>query len=806
MNNYNKKNNRILVVDDQLKNIQVVGKILRDQGFMVSVAQSGKDALEIVKMTLPDLILLDIIMPDMDGFETCEHLKREEHSKDVPVIFLSALSETKDKVKGFKVGAVDFVSKPIETEELLSRIDLHLTVKSLKDNLEKQVQIQTKELLSTNEALRRREEEYKSVMKAVPDPIIVFDLKGRAVYLNPAFTRVFGWNLEEMVDRNDHFVVESEKGKTKDAIETIFRDGYISGFESQRYSKNGDLLDVSISGAAQKDDTGKVIGIVVNLRDITEWKKTREKIVQSEKRYRLLADNATDNIWILQLDTLSFTYSSPSVERILGYSSAEIMSLDLKDFIREESLKSVYNMISYELEMEKNSNIDPNRHNVIELEMIKKNGSKIWTEVTASFLRDSDGKPVRVLGITRDITERKQLERQLQQSQKMEAIGTLAGGIAHDFNNILSAVFGFAELVKMKLKGDEKIKSNVDQILAAGVRARDLVKHILTFSRQTDVKKGLLKITPLMKESLKFIQATVPKNIEIREQFKLSENKVMADPSQIQQIAMNLFTNAAQSMKKDGGVLDVALEEVLIKPDQVYHGANLKPGRYIQLTVKDTGHGIKPENMERIFEPFFTTKSRGEGTGLGLSTVYGIVNNMGGVITVESEPDVGTTFKVFFPEHRGETSKTGFSTNSDLIKGKGRILVVDDEEPIVNWCRQFLIALGYEVVGNTSSKVALNLFKEDPDYFDLVLTDMAMPEMSGTELSKQLIALRPDIPIVLCTGFTKELSPEQLKEHGIISVIMKPMVASEFAESINNALKGIVIRDIDPLGSPDSHI
>jgi PAS domain S-box-containing protein len=796
MNNYNKKNNRILVVDDLLKNIQVVGKILRDQGFLVSVAQSGKDALTIVKKNLPDLILLDIMMPEMDGFETCKHLKSDEHSKNIPVIFLSALSETKDKVKGFKIGAVDYVTKPIETEELLSRIDLHLTVKSLKENLEKQVQIQTQELVTINEALSKREEEYRSVMKAVPDPIIVFDLQGRAVYLNPAFTRVFGWTMEEMVDRGFHFVVEGEKDKTRKAIDTIFRDGYLSGFESRRYSKNGDILDVSMSGAAHKDDNGDVIGIVVNLRDITEWKKTQEIIVQSEKRYRLLADNATDNIWILQLSSLKFSYSSPSVERIMGYSSDKMLSLELKEFITEESLKDVYSMISLELERDNTNDFDPNRHNVIELEMIKKDGSKIWTEVTASFLRDSEGKPDRVLGITRDITERIQLERQLQQSQKMEAIGTLAGGIAHDFNNILSSVFGFAELVKMKLKGDEKIKKNVDQILAAGIRARDLVRHILTFSRQTDVKKSLIKIDPLIKESLNFIRATVPKNIEIRQRFELSEKKVLADSSQIQQIAMNLFTNAAQSMKKDGGVLDVIMERVKIKSGEGNQRVDLKPGRYLQLTVKDSGCGIKKKDMVRIFEPFFTTKPRGEGTGLGLSTVYGIINNMGGVITLDSEQEVGTTFKVFFPEHHGESDNENNLPSSLLTKGKGRILLVDDEEPIVNWCRQFLIALGYEVVGMTSSKEALNLFKEDPDGFDLVLTDRAMPEINGLELSKKLIAIRSDIPIVLCTGFNEELTPEKLKKSGILSLIMKPMVATEFAESINNALKGIVIRDI----------
>ncbi|MCP4161740.1 MAG: response regulator [Deltaproteobacteria bacterium] len=792
MKNYNKHNSRILVVDDTLKNIQVVGKILREQGFKVSVAQSGKNALEIVRKTPPDLILLDIIMPEMDGFETCKRLKEDEANRTIPVIFLSALAETKNKVKGFKIGAVDYVTKPIEAEELLSRIDLHLTVKNLQENLEKQVDTQTRELLTTNEALRKREDDYRSVMKAVPDPIIVYNMDMCAMYLNPAFTRVFGWSLEEMVDIREHFVVDGEWEKTRDAIDTVFRDGYISGFETGRHTKKGEILDVSISGAAHKNSSGEVIGMVVNLRDITKLKQTRETIIQSEKRYRLLADNATDNIWILQLANLKLSYSSPSVERILGYSAEEMLSIELENVIKEESLQKIYDMIALELVREKKEGFHHNRHNILELKQIRKDGSEIWTEVTASFLRDKNNKPDRVLGITRDITERKQLETQLQKSQKMEAIGTLAGGIAHDFNNILSSVFGFAELVKLKLNGDDKIKRNVDQILAAGIRARDLVRHILTFSRQADVEKSIIKISPLIKESLNFIRATVPKNIEIRQYFDAAESKVLADSSQVQQIVMNLFTNATQSMKKRGGVLDVSLKEVEIMGDEA---EKLKQGKYVKLAVTDNGCGIDKKDMEKIFEPFFTTKPRGEGTGLGLSTVYGIINNMGGTISVNSEPETGTTFTVFFPEHHG-SAKDIYLPNSILIKGKGKILLVDDEEPIVNWCRQLLIALGYDVVGKTSSKEALNIFKKNSKLFDLVITDMAMSEMTGIELSMKLIDIRSDIPIILCTGFNEELTPEVLKKSGVLSVIMKPMVASEFAEAINNALKGIVVRDI----------
>ncbi len=287
MNTYSKKNTRILVVDDVLKNIQVIGKILREQGFLISVAQSGKTALEIIKKDSPDLILLDIIMPQMNGFETCRRLKEDEVLKNIPVIFLSALSETKDKVKGFKIGAVDYITKPIETAELLARIDLHLTLKSLQENLEQQVHIRTQELLRINEALKKRDEDYRSVMKAVPDPIIVYDLEGRTVYSNPAFTRIFGWTWEELDGKKPGFVVDGEWEKTQEALKKTYKKGYITDFETRRHTKQGKILDVSISGASYQNPQGKDVGIVVNLRDITEWKQTQEIMIQNEKMMSL---------------------------------------------------------------------------------------------------------------------------------------------------------------------------------------------------------------------------------------------------------------------------------------------------------------------------------------------------------------------------------------------------------------------------------------------------------------------------------------------------------------------------------------
>ncbi len=518
-------------------------------------------------------------------------------------------------------------------------------------------------------------------------------------------------------------------------------------------------------------------------------KISEDSLRKSEERYRLLADNATDNIWVVQLSDLTYSYMSPSVEQVLGYSSEEYIGLKLGAHIKESSAAEIYEILSEELKRDGQEGVDPKRYRTIVLQLIKKDGEKIWAEITARFLRDKTGKPDRILGITRDISQRKYLEEKLQQAHKMEALGTLSGGIAHDFNNILSSIVGFTELAKLGCSRDEEeIRENLDQVLAASMRARDLVRHILTFSRRADVHKELLHITPLIRESLKFFRASTPTNIHIQHHLEASSGIVLADATQIHQILMNLFTNAAHAMGKRGGTLDVRLKHIEIQEGGLSQVNQLIPGPYLQLTVADTGCGISKEVMTRIFEPFFTTKGRGEGTGMGLSIAYGIIKEMGGAISVYSEADMGTTFQVLLPEHH-VTLKTGENPdNLLLLSGKGRILLVDDEASIVDWSRQLLFRLGYEVDSTTESLEAIHKFKQRPNDYDLVLTDMTMPHMNGLELANQIRELRPDIPIILCTGFSEGLTSEIINDSGIFEMIMKPMIAGDLARTVGRAI------------------
>jgi nitrogen-specific signal transduction histidine kinase/ActR/RegA family two-component response regulator len=382
--------------------------------------------------------------------------------------------------------------------------------------------------------------------------------------------------------------------------------------------------------------------------------------------------------------------------------------------------------------------------------------------------------------------ERDRFEAELRQAQKMEAIGALAGGIAHDFNNILTAVIGFTQLAEQDVDKDSLTHRNLQEVLKASARAKDLVKQILTFSRQAAQELQPVQVKLIVKETLKLIRASLPSTIEIIQDIK-SDAMVWSDPTQVHQIMMNLCTNAAYAMREKGGTLEVSLKDIEQGADFPPRHPGSKPGKYLLLQVSDTGHGISPSIMDRIFEPFFTTKERGEGTGMGLAAVHGIVKNLGGFVTVYSEVGKGSSFKVYMP-----TMSLGKKHESleepPLPKGKERILFVDDEPALVDLGKQFLERLGYLVTCRTSSTEALALFQAQPKDFDLLIADLTMPKMTGEELALEILNIRKDLPVILCTGFSTKIAEERAKEVGICAFVMKPLVVADLARAARECL------------------
>ena len=382
-----------------------------------------------------------------------------------------------------------------------------------------------------------------------------------------------------------------------------------------------------------------------------------------------------------------------------------------------------------------------------------------------------------------------QTERQLQQIDKIQAIGTLAGGIAHDFNNILFPIIGYTEMTLMDAPEESSIRTNLQEVLNATNRARDLVKQILAFSRQSIQEFKPLSLQPIIKESIKLLRATIPSNITIVEDIEESCGPTMGDPTQIHQVIMNLCTNAYHAMQETGGSLNIKLKEVDIEPDDILQKMGLLTGKYLRLEVKDTGQGMQPSVLGRIFEPYFTTKEQSKGTGLGLSVTHGIVKSHGGDIQVFSEPEKGTTFQVYLPLIQNMEPEEGTEIINKEFQGVERILLVDDEEPIVKIEKLMLERLGYRVTPLTSSSAALDTFRNKPDQFDLVITDMTMPIMTGIELAPKLIDIRPNIPIILCSGFNELASEEKVKSIGIKAYIQKPVELKVLGQTIRNVLE-----------------
>ena len=385
--------------------------------------------------------------------------------------------------------------------------------------------------------------------------------------------------------------------------------------------------------------------------------------------------------------------------------------------------------------------------------------------------------------------ERGRLEEQLRQSQKMEAIGTLAGGIAHDFNNILAAVLGFTEMAVEDVADRPEVEENLKKVLQSAMRARDLVKQILAFSRKTNYARGPMSLSSLIRETVQLLRASIPTTVEIKLAIDTNWDRINAAPVEVQQVLMNLATNASLAMQEQGGTLEISLTDIDFTPESPLLEPDVMPGEYLHLLVKDTGIGMGPEVMKRVFEPFFTTREVGKGSGMGLAVVYGIVKDLRGTITVESTPGVGSTFRVLLPKVDAEIEKEQ-TRPAYSPKGTEKILFVDDEEMLREWGEAALSRLGYAVTTMADSVEALKVFCSDPTRFDLVITDQTMPSMTGIQFAKELLKVRPDMPVILCTGHSETISPDIARNAGIREYLLKPLARHELAVIVRQVLDG----------------
>jgi two-component system cell cycle sensor histidine kinase/response regulator CckA len=514
------------------------------------------------------------------------------------------------------------------------------------------------------------------------------------------------------------------------------------------------------------------------ITDITAFKEIEDALRDSEQRYRALVEGSIQGICVVQEGLIRF--ANAAAANMLGYTS----STDVVDQPSEALVapQDHARLQEYQEACQRGEPV-PSHY---ECQVIRRDGRRITLEVLISRI-EWNGRQA-TLATFLDRTEQTRLEDQLRQTQKLEAIGTLAGGIAHDFNNILAPILGYAELSQLDGISLQEIRENCRHILTAAQRARDLVKQILAFSRQSGAVRAPLQLPVILREILKLVRASLPATIEIQTRIDDDVGTVLANATEIHQVVLNLASNAEYAMRDTGGVLEIELASVAVDAAFAQAHPPLQPGPHVRLIVRDTGGGIPPEMQERIFEPFFTTKSVGEGTGMGLAAVHGIVTGHGGTITVESPPEGGATFAIYLPQISTGHKSEHQDTESKPPRGHGRILFVDDEASLVELGREMLEMLGYEVVTQTSSTEALALFRADPEAFDLVITDQTMPSMTGEALTHEIRRLRSDIPIILCTGFSHTMTGEKARALGIGAYLMKPLAIRDLALAVRQVL------------------
>jgi len=662
---------KVLIVDDEPANIRILIENLKGRYKLIG-AICGKEALECAfSDDPPDLILLDILMPDIDGYEVCARLKNNEKTRNIPVIFITVMEEDANEARGFELGAVDYITKPFSPATVNARVKTHLELKRHRDRLENSLRESAeklsdsdRKLISESHGRIRAEQEREQLSTAVEhaaEAFIITDPEGIIQYVNPVFQECSGYSREEAAGQTLGIL---DSGQTCDASDT----------------------------------------------PASFYQAVRESIRKGK------------------------------------------------------SLRGIFSVR-------------------------RKDGTFYKAESSVSPVVDAAGRVVNLAVVSRDITREAELEARLRRAQKLEAIGTLAGGIAHDFNNIICIILGYTELGMTVLSPESEIFQYLEQIDKAGRRAADLVRQILTFGRKSDQERRPIRIQPVLKEVIKFIRGIFPSFILFRENIESECGSVLASPSEIHQIIMNLCTNAYHAMRDQGGILEITLTE--ISHSQVpasLPGTQISP-QYVRLRVKDTGHGMDENTLSKIFDPYFTTKKIGEGTGLGLSTVYGIVREYDGVINVESLPGHGALFEIFLPVHTDIPAGASrrFAISEPTGKGMppyGHILFADDEEQIVRMAEISLKRLGYDILAFSDSTAALDAFRKEPQRFDLLISDMTMPGMTGLRLAQEIFRIRPDLPVILCTGFNESITEDQTKNTGIRGYLKKPFAGSELEQAI----------------------
>jgi PAS domain S-box-containing protein len=640
------------------------------------------------------------------------------------------------------------------------------------------------------EAERERkqfEERFEKAFKASPVWVSITSIEdGRFLMVNDTFTKISGFTREETIGRTSHelgfWLGPNDRQR---AIDLYRKQGYFRDLEMTMRYKDGKVHSMLWS-ADPIDYDGQACWINV-ITDITARKEAEQALKQSEEKFRILFDQMVSGFALHEIicdqngDPIDYRFLevNPAFERHTGLSRDAVSGKTVSEILPgiDKELIRTYGQVALSGEPSQFEFYSPELDRHYEISAFSPRHGQFavtFSDITAKKKGEE---------------QQASLEAQLRQAQKLEAIGTLAGGIAHDFNNILASIIGYSELVMADIPEEGETRSNAQQVVQAGLRARDLVKQILAFSRRSDQKRIILQLGPLIKEALKMLRSSLPATIQVITHMPHEEVAVLADPTQVQQVLMNLCTNAAQAMHPEGGQLKVELYEEELTAGDLVTAWKIDPGKYMVLDVSDTGAGIKREMLDKIFEPYYTTKEPGEGTGLGLAVVHGIITTHGGAIGVSSRPGQGSAFKVYLPESNAHPPHSEKASSGTLAGGDESIMFVDDEEGLCAAWAFRLRRLGYKVETFTDPIRAEDAYRRNPDGYDLLVTDQTMPGLLGSDLATRLMAISPQLPVILCTGYSQVIDEPQARALGIRTFLMKPYTSSQLAETIRDTLE-----------------
>lgn len=770
----------VLVVDDIAANRQTLLELLSDENYRLIEAADGPTALRLAAEESPDVILLDVMMPGMNGFEVCKKLRADKHLAEMPVVIVTALDDRASRLAGIAAGADDFLTKPFDRTELRARVRSITRLNRYR------------RLNEARDALRDSEKHFSALFALGPVAVYSCDASGLIQDYNQRAVTLWGKAPDPKNDRDrfsgpikmyDHDGAEVPQENVPMAEVCSGRKPSVEDEEFLVERADGTRISVVVNIVPIKTDSGAISCAIGSFHDITARKAADLQLREDEQWLKAIFDQAA--VGVVQTDPITnrFLRFNQRFCDLLGYTFEETKHLTHRDITHPQD---------FELDKENHERLRSGtvREYTREKRYIRKDGSSFWASVAVSGLGPPGEAPTAFLVVVLDISERRRLDDHFIQAQKMEALGQFSGGVAHDFNNILAAIGGYTELSQMILEGNPEVRMHLGQVLKSTARAADLVRQILTFSRHEPQARRPIKLNQVVEESMTLLRASIPSTIEFETTMAENIPTVLANANQIHQILMNLGVNAWHAMRERTGKIQVILERFAVSPEFAATKPRLRSGDYVRLSVSDTGCGIAPEILRRIFDPFFTTKAPGEGTGLGLSVVHGIMDNHDGAVTVDSQLGEGTVFRLYFPIHDGAVTDVAVS-DGHVRRGNGeRILIVDDEEILALLIQKTLANLGYSADFETDPAKALALIRAEPKRFEVVLSDQTMPGISGLTLASMVRLIRADLPVILMTGYSLSLTAERVEEAGVRQLLLKPVTIQSLGGAVYAAVSG----------------